>query len=232
MAVTIQLYSHTPKLFANKQVDLANIKAQLLNNSASFTASHTTKHAVDNGPAPATVTITNASPGVVTWTAHGFSAGRAVMFMSTGALPTGLTAGTWYYVIAAGLTTDEFQVSATPGGAAINTSSAGSGTHTGYAAGIYDSYGNGWVPGGPVLASAAVTQAAITDGTSNDAKLDADDVVVTADGGSISGYKALLWDATNILPLAFIDFGQLQSAGDTTDFKIRWHANGIINWTM
>jgi len=80
--------------------------------------------------ASSTVTITNASPAVITWTAHGLTAGTMVAFTTTGALPTGLTAGTTYYVIAAGLATDTFRVSATAGGAAINTSSAGSGTHT------------------------------------------------------------------------------------------------------
>lgn len=77
-----------------------------------------------------TVTITNASPAVVTWTGHGLVAGQPVVFSTTGSLPTGLTAGTVYYVISAGLTANEFQVSATAGGAAIDTSSAGSGTHT------------------------------------------------------------------------------------------------------
>ncbi len=77
-----------------------------------------------------TVTISNASPAVVTWTGHGFVAGQPVVFSTTGSLPTGLTAGTVYYVISAGLTANEFQVSATAGGAAIDTSSAGSGTHT------------------------------------------------------------------------------------------------------
>lgn len=79
----------------------------------------------------ATVTITNASPGVVTWTNHNLSVNQPVVFTTTGGLPTGLTAGTTYYVIAAGLTSGAFEVAATPGGAAINTSSAGSGTHTG-----------------------------------------------------------------------------------------------------
>jgi hypothetical protein len=77
------------------------------------------------------VTITNAAPAVVTWTAHGFSAGQPVFFRTTGALPTGLTAGTIYFVIAAGLTANSFEVSATVGGAAINTSTAGSGVNTG-----------------------------------------------------------------------------------------------------
>lgn len=87
------------------------------------------------GTAAATVTITNASPGVVTWTAHGLPADTEVQFTTTGSLPTGLTAGTSYYVSATGLTADTFQVSATVGGASINTSSAGSGVHTGNAVG-------------------------------------------------------------------------------------------------
>ena len=77
-----------------------------------------------------TVTISNASPAVITWTSHGLSAGMEIAFSTTGSLPTGLTAGTRYYVIASGLGTNSFQVSATFGGSAVNTSSAGSGTHT------------------------------------------------------------------------------------------------------
>lgn len=77
----------------------------------------------------ATVTITNASPGVITWTAHALAANTPVVFSTTGALPTGLTAGTTYYVKTV-LDANTFTVSATPGGTVINTSSAGSGVHT------------------------------------------------------------------------------------------------------
>ena len=77
-----------------------------------------------------TVTISNASPAVVTWNNHGLSAGASVVFSTTGTLPTGLTAGTTYYVVAAGLTANSFSVSASPGGAAVNTTGAGTGTHT------------------------------------------------------------------------------------------------------
>lgn len=77
-----------------------------------------------------TVTISNATPAVITWAAHGLYVDSCVAFTTTGALPTGLVAGTRYYIIAAGFGTDSFQVSATPQGAAINTSDAGSGTHT------------------------------------------------------------------------------------------------------
>lgn len=77
-----------------------------------------------------TVTISVASPAVITWANHGFYAGQPVIFSTTGTLPTGLTAGTVYYVRSAGLTENEFTVSATAGGAAVATTVAGTGTHT------------------------------------------------------------------------------------------------------
>jgi hypothetical protein len=77
----------------------------------------------------ATVTISNASPGVITWTGHALAVDAAVVFTTSGALPTGLTASTTYYVKEV-LTENTFTVAATKGGTVINTSSAGSGTHT------------------------------------------------------------------------------------------------------
>ncbi|MDO8980540.1 MAG: hypothetical protein Q7V17_15035 [Afipia sp.] len=74
--------------------------------------------------------MTIATPAVVTRNLHGSASGQPVKFATTGALPTGVVAGTIYYVIAAGLTTNAFQCSATVGGAAVNTSGAQSGTHT------------------------------------------------------------------------------------------------------
>jgi microcystin-dependent protein len=78
-----------------------------------------------------TATITIASPGVVSWAGHPVSNGDPVKLRTTGALPTGLTAGTVYYAVntVAGVS---FQLAATPGGAAINTSGTQSGTHTAY----------------------------------------------------------------------------------------------------
>lgn len=78
----------------------------------------------------AVVTMTIASPGVVTWTAHGRSANDPVKFSTTGALPTGFVAGTTYYVVGASITTNTFQLSATAGGTAINTTGTQSGVHT------------------------------------------------------------------------------------------------------
>jgi hypothetical protein len=77
-----------------------------------------------------TATITIASPAVVTRNSHGLSANDTVKFSTTGALPTGITAGTTYYVLATGLTSNTFRISATAGGAAINTSGSQSGVHT------------------------------------------------------------------------------------------------------
>ena len=98
---------------------------------------------VNEPNASATVTITNASPAVITWTAHSLVAGNVVNFTNSGgALPTGITAGTNYYVIAAGLGTNTFEISATAFGTAVNTSSAGSGTQTATSLAVLTSAGN------------------------------------------------------------------------------------------
>lgn len=81
-------------------------------------------------PLMSVATVSVASPAVVTWNSHGLSAGYAVRFTSTGSLPTGLSANTEYYVLAAGLTANSFQVSATRGGPAIAVTAAGTGTIT------------------------------------------------------------------------------------------------------
>lgn len=87
--------------------------------------------------------------------------------------------------------------------------------------------GNGWVAGGPTLAGVIVTTV-----TTNDAMLDANDISVTAAAGSIGpAYAALVYDATSNKPLIYIDFGQSQSAGNTTDFKIVWDVTGLIKWS-
>jgi hypothetical protein len=83
----------------------------------------------DIGPTPVTVTITVASPAVLTTAAPLFN-DTPVVLETSDALPTGLTTGTTYYVrnaITTGGSTT-FNVSATPTGALINTSGAGSGT--------------------------------------------------------------------------------------------------------
>ena len=80
------------------------------------------------GPTAAGTIIPIASPGVVNWTGHGFQNGAVVWFTTTGALPTGLTASTPYYVV--NKATNTFQVSASYGGGAINFTGSESGNVT------------------------------------------------------------------------------------------------------
>lgn len=75
-------------------------------------------------------TVTIATPAVFTSTGHGLIAGQIIRLRTTGALPTGLTAGQEYYVLSTGLTSSTFRVSLTDGGSAINTTGSQSGTHT------------------------------------------------------------------------------------------------------
>ena len=78
-------------------------------------------------PAPQTVTITIASPAQITATTVPV-VNTPVVFTTTGALPTGITAGSTYYVINATATT--FNISASVGGSAVNTSGTQSGVQT------------------------------------------------------------------------------------------------------
>lgn len=79
----------------------------------------------------ATVTMTIAAPGVISWPGHTLSANDPVQFTSTGVLPTGFVTATNYYVVGASIVAGvSFQLSATPGGAAITTTGAQSGIHT------------------------------------------------------------------------------------------------------
>jgi len=74
-----------------------------------------------------TVTITIAAPAVIT-SGYSLPNGSSVSFSTTGALPTGLVAGTTYYVVnTSGVT---FNVAATQGGSPITTSGTQSGTQT------------------------------------------------------------------------------------------------------
>jgi hypothetical protein len=70
----------------------------------------------------------DASTDVCTSAGHNLHNGDPLTVSSSGTLPTGLTAGPTYWVINA--TTDTFKLAATPGGAAINLTTAGTGTHS------------------------------------------------------------------------------------------------------
>lgn len=91
------------------------------------------------------------------------------------------------------------------------------------------STGNGYTAGGASLTGVTVTQ------SGNDAAFDAADVTWSASGGTIGpAAKAILYNDTdaNDPPVALIDFGGNQSAGDGTDFKVIWNASGIVTFTV
>lgn len=134
---TDQAHSIGEKVHMNLTAEhISQIKSEVeaINASGAADASTTVKGLARLTAAPdttiGTATITIASPAVISFTAHGLTLNDQVKFTTTGALPTGLTAGTTYYVIAAGLAADSFRVSATLGGTAVNTSGSQSGVHT------------------------------------------------------------------------------------------------------
>ncbi len=92
-------------------------------------------------------------------------------------------------------------------------------------------HGNGWTQGGEDLPSPAITTV-----TTNDARLDAGQISVTASGGAIGpAVGAVLYenngsDATNI-PLLYITFDSASTASDGSPFQISW-SNGVIQWTV
>lgn len=90
--------------------------------------------------------------------------------------------------------------------------------------------GNGYTTGGQALANVTLDIV-----TTNDAKLDADDVVWMASGGSITASAAILYDDTDAGDpvVLYIDFGGAQTASDGSDFRIIWNStDGIITWTV
>jgi hypothetical protein len=98
---------------------LTNIRANLLTAGWSSVV----------GAAPCTFTVTIGASAVVTMGSGAAPAdGTRIVFSTTGALPTGLTAGTVYFVKTPSGST--FNVAASSGGAAITTSGSQSGVQT------------------------------------------------------------------------------------------------------
>lgn len=77
------------------------------------------------------VVTVDSTTDLVTETAHGFAANDRVTFGAIGSasvIPGGMVEGKVYYVLATGLTTNAFNVSATPGGTIVDFTSNGTGT--------------------------------------------------------------------------------------------------------
>lgn len=99
--------------------------------SEGLTPSYNTKNRITAAKKSGTVTITIASPAVVTLADHGLVVGDPVYFTTTGALPTGIVVSQYYFVTAVP-STSTFRFSSTPNGADVNTSGTQSGVHTLY----------------------------------------------------------------------------------------------------
>jgi hypothetical protein len=113
------------------------------------------------GPAwinTATVTTTVATPCVVTWTGHGLPEGAPVVFTGAG-LPSGITAGTTYFV-GRSPAANTFNISTTVANAAAGTFVATTGTSTGTQTGT----NNTTLPAGRFSATSTTAQLAYSSG--------------------------------------------------------------------
>lgn len=101
-----------------------------------FAWSNAATKLVSGIPVSGQISFTNASASIA-WTGHGLTAGSYLTLSATApnqsgtlTLPSNFTASTLstqtvYYVIAAGLTTNAFELSATPGGSAVVANASG-----------------------------------------------------------------------------------------------------------
>jgi hypothetical protein len=97
--------------------------------SATFALDETTPFTETPGAQTATISV--GTPAIISDVNHGLQAGASIEFSSTGTLPTGIVAGREYYVAESGLTNDTFRITETfQGTVLVNTSGAGSGTHS------------------------------------------------------------------------------------------------------
>lgn len=83
-----------------------------------------------DGPSLTKEFTVDAGTDVLACVGHGLVEGSKINLKSSGTLPTGVTVNTDYFVIASGLTADAFKVSASSGGASVDMSNAGTGTHS------------------------------------------------------------------------------------------------------
>lgn len=168
-------------------------------------------------PTVGTFTVTIASPAVFSLAAHGLIAGDQIYFTTTGALPTGLTANTVYYVLSTSLTADEFTISTTLGGSQVNTSGTQSGTHTAKLCpfGVGDGSTTFNVPdlrgrfpaGSDTMGTSAASRMTISNtalgdvgGTANGAHTHTLSTTAVSSGGGATGVSSSTSGSTNVLP--------------------------------
>jgi hypothetical protein len=136
-APTAQTWTNQGVLAGTSNTSAANLTWNLSSPTGTGTAGQLAIASSFSSPAAAatTVTMTIAAPAVITHTAHGFVTGQPVVFTTTGALPTGIVAGTTYYVVSrttSGTSTYNLATSVANAiaGTLITTSGSQSGTHT------------------------------------------------------------------------------------------------------
>ncbi len=126
----------TPASAASRQKQLVPSQLEFdvpAGTTVNFVSAHTALTAgtnIDNAPigtskqGAATVA---ASDDLFLSKGHGLTTGNRVVFFQVAneSIPTGVTVGTVYYVIASGLTTDAFRVSTTSGGSTIDVTADG-----------------------------------------------------------------------------------------------------------
>jgi hypothetical protein len=78
--------------------------------------------------------VTRGSPNILSIPNHGMNVSDPIIFRTSGTLPGGLTADTYYYVTDTNYGANQFSVSATLRGPILAITSAGTGVHTAYAA--------------------------------------------------------------------------------------------------
>jgi hypothetical protein len=111
------VFTDTVTIYATVEVNLAAPLVKTLNRAryVAFDLSH-----------KILASAVDVSTETFTYTAHGYSSGDAVVYYNGGGTSVaGLTSGTTYYVISAGLTANAFRVSASSGGSAVNLTGTG-----------------------------------------------------------------------------------------------------------
>lgn len=134
-------YKLSALLAGQKAVDVGDVKmisgrtakaGWLLCNGVAVSRSTYSALFAELAPTIGTFTVSIATPAIVTLNTHGFNTGDAVFLTTTGALPTGLTANTIYYVVY--IDANTFNLATTLAnalaGTKIATSGSQSGTHT------------------------------------------------------------------------------------------------------
>ena len=94
-----------------------------------FVRSNTTSENITGSHSSSSLTCTGATSNTITATGHKLVNGDVVQFTTSTTLPAGLSLLTSYYVKSSNISAGTFEVSASSGGATVNITNTGTGTH-------------------------------------------------------------------------------------------------------